>query len=152
MIKVINNQLELSFEHVVRSFVGNKAYGIAGYKADDKNFRENLRLCIPAMRKTVKELDTVSLHKEMLMNDIEHLNDELRLKKGGSEKDIITRLFWLVSHLLGFQNSSGKIIYQPFYHQSVGEYLRGELNKTKLDYDGFMSKHHNNVSKLQLDV
>jgi len=113
----------LDFEHSVRRFLGEKAYGIAGAVGNTRAFRQYLRECIPVIRKRIDEIETTTKHKEILMSRVERLGELLKLRKGGSDAEIIVSLFSMVASLLGFTSISGEKFHELFYHQTYGQYL-----------------------------
>ena len=113
----------LYFEHAIRMFLGDKAYHIAGAAHQPSAFRRWLRQCVPVMRKRVDELDTTTRHKEMLLREIGNLDNLLRIKKGGTDEEVILNSFRLIARLFGFDGLSGKIHNEPLYHQTHAQHF-----------------------------
>jgi len=148
----MSKDLGLNFEYAVRQFVGDKAHGIAGAEQNKDLFRRELRTCIPVMCKQVKNLDTTTRHKERLINDIETLDDLLKVKGGGTDGEIIVRLFWLVSRLFGFDGVSGRLYNQPFYFQYLSQFALEKEGWGGINRIDSMKKHRANVITLQKET
>jgi len=141
---------EMDFEYGIRQFLGDKATHIAGLENNENDFRKELRACIPVIRKRIKEIDTTTRHKERLLNDVEFLKDLLRNKKGGTHKEIIIRLYWLVSRLLGYDFVSGTAYHNLFYWQNIDQFIKQDFeeNRKQSLYE-YSKKHNNNVISIQ---
>ena len=150
--KTQSKDLGLLFEHTVRQFLGERAYGIAGASSNESSFYKYLRKCVSVMRKQVKLLDTTTRHKERLMNDLEHLNSLLRVRGCTTKNELVLTLFRLTSRLFGFDASSGRVFNQPFYHQNVQQYILVQEKWGQVDRAGAWSSHKKNVVTLQREV
>lgn len=148
----MSKELGISFEYAIRQFLGDKAHGIAGAERDESSFRNELRSCIPVMRKRIKELDTTTRHKEMLMGEVDTLGDLLKVRKGGTEKEIIVKLFWLISRLFGFDAISGRVYNQPFYHQYFHQFIEDQVSWGKRDYGSVLRGQRLNIITLKKDT
>ncbi len=137
--------LGIRFEYVVRRFIGGKAYGIAGYGKSNAIFRRALRDITPSLRRKIDLLDATARHKERLLNDVEEIHDLLKVRGGGTDKDIIVSLFSLVSYLFGFADIDGRVYNLPFYHQTHGQYIATECDN---DWRG----HRQNVYTIRQEV
>lgn len=113
----------LDFEYTVGRFLGKKAYGIASAVGNTRAFRRHLRNCISVIRKRIDEIETTTKHKEILMSKVEELNELLKLRKGGSDAEIIVNLFSIIATLLGFTKIDGGKFHELFYYQTYGQYL-----------------------------
>lgn len=149
-----HNSSPLNFEYAIRQFLGNEADHIADHLHDDILFRKWLRKCLTVVKKRMLKMDTTSRHKEMLLNEVGKLDSLLKSRKGGSEKEIIIALYWLMSRLLGLDAVSGKIYNEPFYHQTYGQFFL-ELASWKNSGKGWSdidNEIHQNTITGQRDV
>jgi hypothetical protein len=78
------------------------------------------------MQKEVMRLDTTTRHKERLLSDLERL--ERSIKGFGNEWDIIFRLLFLCSRLLGYDFAQGIVYNNPVYFQSPSQYYSSRRN------------------------
>jgi len=115
--------LGIDFEYMLRRFLGEKAFGRAGFEQNDGSFRKCLQDITPVLRRQIKYLDTTERHKKMLLNEVEGLHDLLKVRGGGTEKQMIIKLYSLVARLFGFYSIDGIVRWQPFYHQTLSEHF-----------------------------
>lgn len=148
----MSKDLGMDFEYTVRMFLGDKAFHIAGGVHDEKYFKGDLKSCIPVMRKKAMGLDTTSRHKEMLLKEIEELNELLKSKHKGNEKEIIISLFGLVGRLFGFDGVNGVVHNLAFYHQTYSQYAVGKLDWEQKNNYQTHKEFKDNIITLQKEV
>ena len=150
----MRNNFGLDFEYCVRQFLGDRASHIADVANNDVEFRKYLRECIKEIRKRIDKVDTTVRHKERLMSEVNNINDQLKTKGIIKDKEIIIKLFWFISRLLGYDFVSGSSFNEPIYHQTFKQYEKEKMNQVKKgdDYWKERTKRDKNIISERLNV
>ncbi len=111
----------LDFEYMVRLFLGEKAFHIAGMETDEKSRRSWLQKVTKRMLKRINSVDTTTRHKQMLLAEVDFLHRTIK-SRTASPWDINYNLFRLCGRLLGFDLIRGVVLHTPVYHQTKGQY------------------------------
>ena len=111
----------LDFEYMVRMFLGDKAFHIAGSENNDTHRRSWLRKVIKRIIKRLDNIETTTRHKKMLLAVADSLHDILKSRKT-SPWDVNYKLFRLCGLLLGFDSIKGVVLFSPFFYQTKGQY------------------------------
>ena len=93
-------EYEMLFEHTIRSFLGDKAYHIAGQVHSDKSRKDWYRKSLIQVIKKIQNIESSTKHKEQLSYWSERALNEL---KGGSFNEVCFTLclLRLIAVLLG---------------------------------------------------
>lgn len=119
----------MDFELAMRQFFGNTAYHIADGAYDPKFMKKWFVRAVRKMKKDVANLDSTTRHKERLMSDLDIL--ETSLKSNDNQWNLIFRLFFLSSRLLGYDYAEGIRYHIPFYYQSHNQHYYSKSNQEK---------------------
>ena len=126
-----NERYSMDFEIAMRRIHGEVAYHIADSFFNDKTVRKWYRRCVPILRKRINVLDTTIKHKDLMMGALERLDQHLKLKKGGTDKQIVVDCLLLIGLLLGYGDLNGHITNESFYWQYFNQYLRTHPDYTQ---------------------
>jgi len=111
----MSQDLDMFFETTIRSFLGDKAYHIAGTAYSGNNRKQWYQKVFKKIIKHIHEIDTTTRHKELLISLCNRSLDALKKKKD-NELEFILCMLRLVGMLLGFSSSTrGSIINTPIY-------------------------------------
>jgi len=113
---------ELLFETTIRSFLGEKAYHIAGQAHSEKNRREWYRKVLKIIIKKVHEIDTTTPHKEQLTMWSESSLKSLS-ERPYSETKFTICLLRLINSLLGFKGLKPYNIATLAYFQTPAQHI-----------------------------
>lgn len=122
----MSQDLDMFFEITIRSFLGDKAYGIAGTLYSEKNKKQWYKQVIKKIIKQIHEIDTTTRHKQRLETLCNRSLGTLK-KRGNNDYEFLTCMLRLVGLLLGFTSSTkGSILTNPIYHQMPEQYYTEE--------------------------
>ena len=112
---------EMLFETTIRTFLGNKAYHIAGQVHIEKHRKEWYRKALKKIIAKVQDIDTSIKHKEQLAHWSERALDVLGEKKF-REIEFTLYLLRLTGALLGFAGVRGANVATLMYYQTSQQY------------------------------
>jgi len=118
--KEIRTEGFMDFEHMLRQFFGDKAFGCQGFRKNINLTKRELKKVVLKIENRVDSLDTTSRHKETMLCEVEKLKNDLSKKEIDSWA-VVIHLFSLVSRLLGYDYLKG-FINTPVYHQTADQY------------------------------
>ena len=107
---------EMFFETTIRTFLGKKAYHIAGQVHTEKYRKEWYRKAIKKIIANIQDIDTTTKHKKQLAYWSEQVLKVLG-KKSFRETDFSLCLLRLTGTLLGFIGIRGTRTVTPLYYQ-----------------------------------
>ena len=113
--------LEMLFETTIRTFLGDKAFHIAGQVHDDKSRKNWYKKAIKKVIIRTHLIDTSLKHKEQLEFWSSKLLQMLSTKDF-SEKEFSLYLLRFVGALLGFLSIRGSVLASPAYFQTASQY------------------------------
>lgn len=119
----------MDFELSMRQFFGEQAYHIADQAYDPKYMKRWFIKSVRKMKKDVVKIDTTTRHQERLMSDLDQL--EKSIKSSDNQWNIIFRLFFLCSRLLGYDYIGGFSYHIPFYHQTKDQHYWSKAKENK---------------------
>jgi len=108
---------EMLFETTIRTFLGDKAYHIAGQVHTEKYRREWYRKALKKIISRIQDVDTSTNHKEQLTYWSEQALKILSDRNFG-ETEFALYLLRLSGALLGFVGVRGANIATPMYYQT----------------------------------
>ena len=107
---------EMLFETTIRTFLGDKAYHIAGQVHTEKYRKEWYRKAIKKIISRIQDIDTTTKHKEQLAYWSEQALRVLG-ERSFRETEFSLCLLRLTGALLGFVGVRGANIATPIYYQ-----------------------------------
>lgn len=108
---------EMLFETTIRTFLGDKAYHIAGQVHTEKYRKEWYRKALRKIITRIQDIDTSTKHKKQLAYWSEQALKTLS-KRHFRETDFSLYLLRLTGALLGFVGVRGANITTPIYYQT----------------------------------
>lgn len=112
---------EMLFETTIRTFLGDKAYHIAGQAHNEKHRKEWYRKALKKIIIKVQSIDTSTKHKEQLSLWSERALDILG-ERNFRETEFSLYLLRLTGALIGFVGVRGLTIATPMYYQTPNQY------------------------------
>jgi hypothetical protein len=112
---------EMLFETTIRTFLGDKAYHIAGQVHTEKYRKEWYRKALKKIITKVQDIDTSTKHKEQLAHWSERALDVLG-ERNFRETEFSLYLLRLTGALLGFVGVRGVNIATPMYYQTPNQH------------------------------
>ncbi len=138
----MSQDLDMFFETTIRSFLGDKAYHIAGTAYSEKNRKQWYKEVLKTIIKRIQEIDTNTRHKEMLMSLCNRTLDAMGHRKN-NELEFSLCMLRLVGMLLGFTSSTrGAIINTPIYHQTYDQHYTEEILKGNDEMQSYHDKQN----------
>jgi DNA-binding CsgD family transcriptional regulator len=114
-------EYEMLFETTMRSFLGEKAYQIAGQVYNEKYRKEWYRKALRKIIKRVQEIDTSTKHKESIAYCSERALKVLS-QKHFNETKLSLYLLCLIGSLLGFLGMGRTPVYlKTFYTEAMSQ-------------------------------
>lgn len=150
-----DERYSISYEHVIRHFLGDRGYGLAGTFTNDKAVKKNLLKIIPVAKKRVEEIDTTNRHKELLMMVLDRIQEDFRDQSELSYKKSTVDLLSFCALLLGYERLSGKGIpvRDLFYWQSSAGYiLSSEDYQDGKNFNDVFDENNRNVISFRREV
>lgn len=117
----MNTNYEMLFERTVQSFLGEKAFHIAGQVHTEKNRKEWYQKILKFIIKKTNEIDTNTKHKEDLLRWSEKALKVLS-EKPYNELPFTLCLLRLIASLLGLQGLRPYNIATPAYFQTPSQH------------------------------
>lgn len=132
---------EMLFETTIRTFLGNKAYHIAGQVHNEKHKKDWYRKVLKKISTEIQKIDTSTRHKEQLAYWSEHALKILG-DRHFNETEFTLHLLRLNGALLGFVGVRGANIATPMYYQTPEQHYTeviGRGGDVMQDYNDKMS-------------
>lgn len=120
--------LEMLFEVSVRTFLGEKAFHIAGQVHSERTRKVWFKKVLTKVVKRVHEIETNTKHKEQLVYWSERSLGVLKGKEY-NEQEFTICLLRLVGVLLGFMSVNGAILNTPIYYQTYEQHYTEIINQ-----------------------
>ena len=116
----------LQREHIIRIFLGDRAYGIAGMLNDFKESKEWFIELVNEIEECIEKLDTAPGHQRSMLIIVQDLRSAI---KSSDQLDVIYKLFLLCCNLLGFGPISSKpiVLRTPIYCQDENQYFTEQI-------------------------
>lgn len=118
---------EMSFEIMLRQFLGEKAKYTAGQIHNPSLRKKHLLQVMKVILKKVDGIDTSTHHKQMLMDNVENLISEVKSLKDEVSWGLVLKLLSFSSYLLGFDYLRGGVYYNIFYHRDKDQYYTTKI-------------------------
>jgi hypothetical protein len=128
---------EMLFETTIRTFLGDKAYHIAGQVHNEKHRKEWYRKVLKKIIVKIQEIDTSTKHKEQLAYWSERALKILG-ERNFNETEFTLHLLRLTGTLLGFVGVRGANIATLMYYQTHNQYYTEVINR-----GGDVMQHYN---------
>jgi hypothetical protein len=112
---------EMLFETTIRSFLGDKAYHIAGQVHTEKDRKEWYRKALKKIITKIQDIDTSTKHKEQLAHWSERALDVLA-QKNFRETEFTLYLLRLIGTFLCFVGVRGVNIATLMYYQTPSQH------------------------------
>lgn len=110
----------MDFEHMLRQFFGDKAYGNQSIRENVKLLKKELRKVVSKIEHRIIGLETTTRHKEMMLSEVEKIKGDF-LRNEVDPWTLVIHLLSLTSRLLGYDYQKG-FINTPLYHQTFNQY------------------------------
>lgn len=117
-----SERYSMDFEFVLRRFIGDKGYGLAGIYFNNKAVKKELLRILPSIKKHIDSIDTSNRHKQLLFSEVISIKETLKTEPVDEYKDLSISVFKLCSLLFGFTNLNGKISHLVYW-QNTNSYL-----------------------------
>lgn len=116
------------FETTIRTFLGDKAYHIAGQVHNEKHRKEWYRKVLKKIIIKIQEIDTSTKHKEQLAYWSEQALKILG-ERNFNETEFTLHLLRLMGALLGFVGVRAANIATPMYYQTHSQYYTEVISR-----------------------
>ena len=134
---------EMLFETTIRSFLGDKAYHIAGQVHSERDRKEWYRKVIKKIIRQIQRIETSSTHKESLTHWSELSLDAL--KHPYNEIKFTLYILRLLNALLGYYGLTPYRIATPAYFQTPSQ----NFTEAMLKGDDDMQKRNENTLSIR---
>lgn len=135
---------EMLFETTIRSFLGDKAYHIAGQVHVERHRKEWYRKALKRVIAKIQSIDTPTRHKEQLALWSERALDTLG-QKNYRETEFALCLLRLTGALLGFAGVRGANIVTLMYYQTPDQHFTEAIISGQ-DMSQYYDNQKNSVS------
>jgi len=139
----------LFFEHTMRSLLGDKVDGSAGYNAKEQ--KKIIIEFLNVIEKEILELETTLRHKKSILNEVESLKERINIKNESNWQNLFFVVLRLCIRLMGFKIYNKPIkIYSLSYSQNQDQlYTEQMLNNNE---ENLLIKDKNNTIAIQSEL